>query len=709
MSFIHPLLLAGLAVAALPIIIHLINQWRYQTIRWGAMMFLLAANRMSRGFARLRQWLILLMRVLAIACLVFVIARPLAGGWLALTAGGADTTIVLLDRSPSMAEQDSGSGQTKLAAGRRQLADALGHLRSSRWILIESTSNQPRELESPAALAQLAEAGPASASADLPAMLSAARDYMTANQTGRTEIWICSDLRANDWNADDARWETLRSAFAGLAQSVRINLLALAQTAPANLSIATTRVRRRETDDGAELLVSLRVEREGSTERPVSVPIQFDIEGIKSVVNAEFAGSEFELRDHRIPLGHARPHSRLSLRESSEASGTSPAVHADFRGAKDDNGGAKGNVLSQGWGRVSLPADANLADNDSYFVFSEADEQRSVIIADEPAVAEALRLAASVPVDPAERSAAAIIDLDQLATIEWDKTALVLWQAPLPKGQTARQLEVFVDRGGQVIFFPPRQTGEMEIFGAGWGEWHEISDAGASAVDGWRGDEDLLANTQSGQALPVGELKVRNVCSLSGEVTPLATLVAGQPLLARAVTPRGGVYFCATTPAPADSSLAGDGVVLYVAVQRALAAGAAALGGARQMTAGRVIGDTSDWRRVAGDENVLSTEYAYQSGVYASGDALVAVNRSEGEDGAELLADERLAGLFRGLDFSRTDADTASTSPLIQEIWRSFLAAMMAALVIEAWLCLPRRMRTTSEPPVAIRPAPVAA
>ncbi|HEX5444999.1 MAG TPA: BatA domain-containing protein, partial [Pirellulales bacterium] len=510
MSFIHPLLLAGLAVAALPIIIHLINQWRYQTIRWGAMMFLLAANRMSRGFARLRQWLILLMRVLAIACLVFVIARPLAGGWLALTAGGADTTIVLLDRSPSMAEQDSGSGQTKLAAGRRQLADALGHLRSSRWILIESTSNQPRELESPAALAQLAETGPASASADLPAMLSAARDYMTANQTGRTEIWICSDLRANDWNADDARWETLRSAFAGLAQSVRINLLALAQTAPANLSIATTRVRRRETDDGAELLVSLRVEREGSTERPVSVPIQFDIEGIKSVVNAEFAGSEFELRDHRIPLGEIQsgPESRLS----------------------------------QGWGRVSLPADANLADNDSYFVFSEADEQRSVIIADEPAVAEALRLAASVPVDPAERSAAAIIDLGQLATIEWDKTALVLWQAPLPEGQTARQLEAFVDRGGQVIFFPPRQTGEMEIFGARWSEWHEISDAGASAVDGWRGDEDLLANTQSGQALPVGELKVRNVCSMSGEVTPLATLVAGQPLLARAVTPRGGVY-----------------------------------------------------------------------------------------------------------------------------------------------------------------------
>lgn len=679
MSFIYPILLAGLVVAALPIIIHLINQWRYQTIRWGAMMFLLAANRMSRGFARLRQWLILLMRVLAIACLVFVIARPLAGGWLALTAGGADTTILLLDRSPSMAEQDSGSGQTKLAAAKRQLADALSHLRSSRWILIESTANEPRELESPAALEQLAETGPASASADLPAMLAAARDYMATNQTGRTEIWICSDLRANDWNADDARWETLRSGFAALPQSARIHLLALARTAPANLSIRATRVRRRETADGAELLVSLQIEREGSTDRPMSVPIQFDIEGVKSVVNAEFAGSDFELRDHRIPLG------------------------------RGEINRAAGDVHSQRWGRVSLPADANLADNDSYFVFGEADEQRSVIVADEPAVAEALRLAASVPVDPSERIAAEPIGLDQIATIEWDKTALVLWQAPLPEGETARQLEVFVDHGGQVIFFPPRQTSEMEIFGVRWGAWKEIGDEAAGAIDGWRGDEDLLANTQSGQALPVGELKVRKVCSLSGDVTPLATLVAGQPLLARAVTPHGGAYFCATTPAPADSSLAGDGVVLYVAVQRALAAGAAALGGARQMTAGRVIGDTSDWRRVTGDESVLSTEYAYQAGVYSSGEALVAVNRSEGEDRAEVLPDERLVGLFRGLDFSRIDADTTSTSPLIQEIWRSFLAAMMAALVIEAWLCLPRAVRSRELQPAVVRPATAAA
>src|SRR5262249_51355758 len=62
MSFLQPWLLAALPLVALPIIIHLINQRRFQTIRWAAMMFLLAAQRMARGYSRLRQWLIMLFR-----------------------------------------------------------------------------------------------------------------------------------------------------------------------------------------------------------------------------------------------------------------------------------------------------------------------------------------------------------------------------------------------------------------------------------------------------------------------------------------------------------------------------------------------------------------------------------------------------------------------------------------------------------------------
>ena len=69
----------------------------------------------------------------------------------------------------------------------------------------------------------------------LPAMLQAAHDYIKNNRTGETEVWICSDLRANDWNADNGRWKTLRDSFQKFKQSVRFHLLAYPAAPTANV------------------------------------------------------------------------------------------------------------------------------------------------------------------------------------------------------------------------------------------------------------------------------------------------------------------------------------------------------------------------------------------------------------------------------------------------------------------------------------------
>ena len=110
MSFLQPLLLAGLPLALLPLIIHLINRHRHRTVKWAAMLFLLDARKMNKGMARLREILILAMRVLAVAMLIVAASRPLSGGILALTGGKADTVIVLLDRSASMEQQNLETG-----------------------------------------------------------------------------------------------------------------------------------------------------------------------------------------------------------------------------------------------------------------------------------------------------------------------------------------------------------------------------------------------------------------------------------------------------------------------------------------------------------------------------------------------------------------------------------------------------------------------
>src|SRR5262249_37680388 len=110
-----------------------------------------------------------------------------------------------------------------------------------RWVLIESTSNVAQEIESPEALLKLAAAEPAGTSADLPAMLEAARTYIRDNRSGRTEVWICSDLRQNDWDADGVRWQALRDAFLDLPQGARIHLLAYPEVAGGNVAVRVTR------------------------------------------------------------------------------------------------------------------------------------------------------------------------------------------------------------------------------------------------------------------------------------------------------------------------------------------------------------------------------------------------------------------------------------------------------------------------------------
>jgi hypothetical protein len=674
MSFLQPMLLAALPIVALPIVIHLINQRRYQTIRWGAMMFLLAANRMSRGYARLRQWWIMLFRMLAIAGLIFAVSRPLASGRLGLAAGSrTDTTIILLDRSPSMRQQPPRAGVgSKLETGRQQLVRTLNTLSSARWVLIESTANAPYELESPDALLNLPAAEATSASADLPAMVQAARDYIQANKTGRTEIWICSDIRQNDWNADDGRWQSLRDSLLELAQGVRLHLLAYPQSSPDNVCVRVTNVRRRQTNDSSELLVSLRLTRENSDDADAAsatlratIPVRFEIEGARSELMVEMVGPQFELVDHRIPLD--RNHQR-------------------------------------GWGSVSIPADSNPADNEFYFTFDQPALRQTVVVAEDAAAARPLQLTAAISPDPGLRCSADTIAPEQLSSVDWDKVSLLLWQAPLPTGDSASHIQAFVNRGGCVIFFPPREPTNEAFAGIRWQSW-VVPPSGIDpgiGIETWRGDQDLLAHTQSGSALPVGQLTIRRHCGFAGEHTPLAVLKGGASLLGRATTGRtvpgaGGVYFCGTTAAPGDSTLAANGVVLYVLVQRAIATAATGLGNTRQLVAGNpsaangATGEQSEnWRQLAGPPDAISTDFAFHSGVYGAGEKLLAVNRPADEDQAAVLPDHRVAALFHGLDFSRVDDQAGNLAALIHEIWRPFLIAMIAALLAESILCLPR-------------------
>ena len=342
-----------------------------------------------------------------------------------------------------------------------------------------------------------------------------------------------------------------------------------------------------------------------------------------------------------------------------------------------------------GWGQVELPADTNPQDNVFFFAFGPQPEHGTIIVSDDPHSAEPLRLAAMMPVDPAVVHSAEVVSSNRAGEIDFDTTAMILWQADLPDDSTSNQLQQFIDRGRSIIFFPPDVPGDAEVFGARWGDWQSSQRETPVAVGSWRDDSGLLTNTMSGEALPVGELKTYRYCSLESDGNVLARFESGDPLLTQAGTDAGAVYFCSTLPRLSHSSLARDGVVFYVMLQRALASGASSLGETRHLAAGTRKIDASQWEPRSPSQTVLSSARQYHAGVYSSGAQLIALNRPAGEDGDKTLSDEKVGELFAGLDYYLVNDQLGSTTALASEIWKAFLVLMAIALVAEALLCIP--------------------
>ncbi len=104
LPLVHPFTWA-LSLIAIPVVIHLINMMRHQRVEWAAMEFLLLSQKKHRTWVILKQLLLLLLRMLAIAGVVLALAQPLLPDRWGNFLGSQPTHhIVVLDDSFSMSD-----------------------------------------------------------------------------------------------------------------------------------------------------------------------------------------------------------------------------------------------------------------------------------------------------------------------------------------------------------------------------------------------------------------------------------------------------------------------------------------------------------------------------------------------------------------------------------------------------------------------------
>jgi len=259
--FVNAGLLAGLAVVALPVLIHLINMLRHKRVSWAAMEFLLVSQKRNRTWVRFKELLLLLMRMAAVAAVVMIVAQPLADASALLNPFGQRTQhIILLDDSYSMADRWAGStafdrGKQAVARIASQAAadsaqqdfTVLRFSEASKGSSVKSSIDQQRvTVDFGDKIAEVVRSWQPSSLAASP---SPALDFIlqTFPENSGTQriVYLVSDFRAKEWESPGSLADQLsrlqalpsRLKFVRCADAQRPNLT-IAALEPTGGSIA---------------------------------------------------------------------------------------------------------------------------------------------------------------------------------------------------------------------------------------------------------------------------------------------------------------------------------------------------------------------------------------------------------------------------------------------------------------------------------------
>jgi hypothetical protein len=236
--FLYPALAAGFFFVGVPLLVHLINLLRHKRQRWAAMEFLLASYRKQKKWVRLRQFLLLLSRLVAAALLIAMLAGWTGSGGILSLPGGATTHhVVIVDDSYSMGEIVDGQSAYSRALRsveemtRRFAGDDGNHqltiLRASRATMALRAGGDSADAASDLIVQSVSGDGqlvsrfmatsPSSLRTDLSAATELAVGLIESTPADSTSLYIASDFRASDWTAPERVASSLRTLSSGVS------------------------------------------------------------------------------------------------------------------------------------------------------------------------------------------------------------------------------------------------------------------------------------------------------------------------------------------------------------------------------------------------------------------------------------------------------------------------------------------------------------
>jgi hypothetical protein len=288
MIFLNPAVLIGLLAASIPVIIHLLNLRKLKKIEFSTLSFLKELQKNKIRKVKIKQWLLLALRVLIILLLVTAFARPtLEGVSIGGTTSAAKTTaIFILDNTFSMSVVDQNGSYFNQA--KQTIKKLLTQFQEGDEVGLVLVSSPSEEIELTSDLSQferkLNDANISYVSNELNNAVVKSAEIISDSKNFNKEIYLLSDFQksrlADEKNLTDLGEllnENVRlysfnfsgkEVFNAGISDIKVNTQIFEKDKPVEYEIEVTNFSDRSVDN---LVVSLFVDGERAAQQSVNL------------------------------------------------------------------------------------------------------------------------------------------------------------------------------------------------------------------------------------------------------------------------------------------------------------------------------------------------------------------------------------------------------------------------------------------------------
>jgi len=309
-SFVTPAMLAGMALAGLPLAAHLLTRRTRRRIVFPTVRLLHESAASTSRLYRMRRWLLLALRCAAVFLVAWAFARPV---WLERSAapgelGRGAGVAVVLDTSASVAQQAEGVSLVQsMRAMADRVLDSLARGKDRAGIIYACARPHAALPELSPNLdilrQELSGLRATSERADFAEAIAQAGE-MLKRHDGQRRLVVLSDMQRSNWSE-----VTLRGA-AALPRGTVVTILPVGREAAGNVSLSAPRAMPARPVAGQEVQLVVQVGNYGPSDRDVDVQVSIDgrpagtaaARGLKPFATreVEFRTKLGEVGEHRV-------------------------------------------------------------------------------------------------------------------------------------------------------------------------------------------------------------------------------------------------------------------------------------------------------------------------------------------------------------------------------------------------------------------------